>query len=568
MKKKSLIEKHCLYCGKLFLPNSPSVKTCCKEHGYLYRSTTSQKPIKMYRICKVCGGVFKDPTYSRKTCSKECDKSLKEQTTMERFGVKNIMHLEEVKQKYKHKKDPIHVQKMKNTWRKKSKEEIQEIVKKREETSIKVYGVSNVFKSKEIQTKIKQTNLKNLGVEFPTQSKKVLDKRESRFEEKHGVKNPMQVQEIQKKQQNKIFEKFGVMNASQINISEEVLKFFENRENLRVLYEDNKFSSVYIANKFGVSSSYVLLKLKEHNIPARECGASCHEEEIKDFLKSLNVITEKRRKSLLPSGKEIDIYLPEFKIGIEFNGVYWHQEQVLRGYGKNGKTYHLDKTEEAEMLGVQLIHIYEDDWLYKKNIVKERLKSILKKSSFIFFGRKCKLKEISFKEKQEFINKHHLQGDCPSSINIGLYSEENLVAVMTFSKLRKSLGQIAKEGDYELLRYCSTGNVIGGASKLFSYFLKKYSPKRVISYADRHWTASFTQNMYDKLNFKKISDGEPNYWYVIKDKRVHRYNYRKTELHKKLKVFDPSLTEYQNMLLNKYDRIWGCGSLKYEYIVV
>ena len=92
------------------------------------------------------------------------------------------------------------------------------------------------------------------------------------------------------------------------------------------------------------------------------------------------------------------------------------------------------------------------------------------------------------------------------------------------------------------------------------------NPIRIISYADRHWTSNFKINLYDKLGFKKVSEGYPNYWYLIRDHREYRFNWRKSSLKKKLSNFDPTLSEYQNMLNNGYDRIWGCGSLKYEYV--
>ena len=137
---------------------------------------------------------------------------------------------------------------------------------------------------------------------------------------------------------------------------------------------------------------------------------------------------------------------------------------------------------------------------------------------------------------------------------------------MTFGKLRMSLGNSDIDGYWELYRFCSKTNtsVVGGASKLLNYFIKTYNPKKIISYADRRWSAG---NLYEKIGFKKVSDTPPNYWYFGRGnsyKRHHRFGFAKHTLSKKLEIFDPNLSEWENMKANGWDRIWDCGSIKYE----
>ena len=111
---------------------------------------------------------------------------------------------------------------------------------------------------------------------------------------------------------------------------------------------------------------------------------------------------------------------------------------------------------------------------------------------------------------------------------------------------------------------CGDINVVGIAGKLLSYFINKYIPTKIISYADKRWSRG---DLYEKIGFKKVSDGSPNYWYIDKKylHRIHRFNFRKSELHGKVKTFDPMLSEWGNMQNNGYDRIWDCGNLKYEW---
>jgi hypothetical protein len=255
-------------------------------------------------------------------------------------------------------------------------------------------------------------------------------------------------------------------------------------------------------------------------------------------------------------GKEIDIFLPELKLGFEFNGVYWHNELY------KDKNYHKNKTETAEKNGIKLIQIYQDDWFYKNDIVKSRILNLLGKSKKIM-ARKCEIKEINDnKLVRIFLRDNHLQGHISSKIKIGLFYNEELISLMTFGNLRKSMGQKSIEGSYEMLRFCNklNINVIGGASRLFKYFIEKYRPVFIVSYADRSWSSG---NLYYKLGFMLDHKTEPNYYYVIDGIRKHRFNYRKDKLIKQ--GFDQYKTEHEIMLERKIYRIYDSGQLKYIF---
>ena len=164
------------------------------------------------------------------------------------------------------------------------------------------------------------------------------------------------------------------------------------------------------------------------------------EKELFSFIKSLGFVCLENDKSIL-DGKEIDIVIPDKKILIEFNGLYWHSEKFL------DKNYHLDKTNKCEELGYQLIHIFEDEWLNKKDIVKSRIKNILGVSKNKIYARKCKIKEVKTKDKTIFLNKNHIQGSVGSVFNMGLYYNEELVSIMTFGE------RPIINGGFELIRF-------------------------------------------------------------------------------------------------------------------
>ena len=253
---------------------------------------------------------------------------------------------------------------------------------------------------------------------------------------------------------------------------------------------------------------------------------------------------------------ELDIYLPELKLAFEFNGLYWHSEL------HKDKYFHLNKTEECNKLGVQLIHIWEDDWVYKKDIVKSMILNKLGMSNKIF-ARKCEVKEIiDNKIVREFLEINHIQGFVGSKVKLGLYYNNELVSLMTFGGYRKNMNSYAQDNSYELLRFCDKLNttVIGGASKLFTYFNKNYKPIEIISYSDYSRSIG---NMYKQLGFDLSHLSEPNYYYIIDAKRIYRFNFRKDVLIKQ--GFDPNKTEVEIMHERGYYRLFDCGMQKWIY---
>jgi hypothetical protein len=256
---------------------------------------------------------------------------------------------------------------------------------------------------------------------------------------------------------------------------------------------------------------------------------------------------------------ELDIYIPELKLAFEFNGVYWHNEL------NKSKNYHLDKTELCESNDIQLIHIYEDDWLYKQDIVKSMILNKLNKTPNRIYARKTEIREITDnKLVRDFLEHNHIQGFIGSKVKLGLFYENELFSLMTFGKRRVAMGKKSSEGgEYELLRFCSklNTNVVGGANKLFKYFVKNYEPKIIITYADRSWSNG---NLYNQLGFELSHKTDPNYYYIIDDIRHHRFNYRKDKLIKE--GYDQNKTEHSIMLDRQIYRIYDSGNLKFKYI--
>lgn len=220
------------------------------------------------------------------------------------------------------------------------------------------------------------------------------------------------------------------------------------------------------------------------------------------------------------------------------------------------------KTEECEQNGIQLIHIFEDEWVNKKDICKSRILNLLGHNNRIY-ARKCKIVEVDKKKAKEFFENNHIQGNVNSKIVYGLEYNGELISAMSFGDLRKNLGSKKTENSYELLRFCNKLNmsVIGGASKLFKHFIKEFNPLEITSYADRRWSMG---NLYNELGFNFSHNSEPNYFYVINGERKNRFGYRKDILISKYGC-DPNDTE-RNFCFNKgWNRIYDCGTKVYKW---
>ncbi len=430
-------------------------------------------------------------------------------------------------------------------------------------TCFKKYGGAPI-NNKEIKKKIEQTNLERYGV---TNIFKDSEYIQSKTKEKIGVTNPNKLESVVNKRKDTNLTKYGVTttlllnNSRKNNQDSKLIKFNEKYKELNVVDEYGDYVKLKcdVCNgEYDIDRSLLFYRFKNKVNPCTICNPinelkSIKEKELIDFLKSLklNVIVGDRN---ILNGKEIDVLIPDFNIGIEFNGLYWHCEKFV------GKDYHLNKTNMCESKGIHLIHIFEDEWVKNKDIVKSRLKNLFKLNDNRVYGRKCVIKDVPSKDKTKFLKDNHIQGTIGSKVNLGLYYNNELVSIMTFGGGRLVMN--GSKNEWELLRFCNKVNhsVIGGASKLFKHFIKNYQPKQIISYADRRWSQG---NLYNQLGFNKTHNSNPNYFYVINNNREHRFKYRKNLLLKE--GFDKNKTEREIMNDRKIYRIYDCGNIVFYY---
>lgn len=280
---------------------------------------------------------------------------------------------------------------------------------------------------------------------------------------------------------------------------------------------------------------------------------------IREILERRGIKYTVNDRSIIPPA-EIDFFLPDDNIAIEACGLYWHSEEYL------DKNYHLEKLKRCNKAKVRLFQFFEDEIKNSPHLIESMVLGAVNRNGRIF-ARKCNIKEVSAKEANEFFAVNHIQKGCNMPINIGLFDGSNMVACMSFIGLRKSLGSEAKDGHYELVRFANLAgfHVIGGASRLFSYFIKRYKPKVVISYCNLRYSKG---NMYEKIGFEQIGQTAPNYFYFESgrgDVRYNRFKFRKSQLSKVLPEYDNNKSERDNMLNAGYLRIYDCGNIKYKW---
>lgn len=389
----------------------------------------------------------------------------------------------------------------------------------------------------------------------------ILDEYLSQFpEDVHYHKNFIKKKETEiELQEEKNFVTCSLCGKKMKVISNTHLKSIHNITSMeyKLLYPNEKLSSQTSSSIFSKNTTIA-------NVNATPTWTSQAEIEIKDFIKNLGFEVDKSKNRKLLNGKEIDIIIPSLKLAIEYNGLYYHTEKM----GKNS-TYHLDKTIDCHNIGYDLIHIFEDEWILKKDLVKNKLKHLLKINDGIKIGaRQTEIKKIEYKEKSIFLNSNHIQGNDGSAISYGAYYKNILVGVMTFNNQRNMTK--SNEGEFELTRFAIKQDyrVNGLASKFIKRFINDYSPSKIISFADRRWTPDGSNNLYTSTGFKLSTIIKPGYSYynskVDRYKRFHKFGFGKNSLKRKYPNLDFTKTEKELTTELGYDRIWDCGLFKYE----
>lgn len=356
-------------------------------------------------------------------------------------------------------------------------------------------------------------------------------------------------------------DRYGVENYSEIrnNLTHEQADILHNKDKLKafILGLGHKPTVEELSRLTGINSGTLWRTLHVydlHDLCIVDQQSSQYEAELEKLLGPC----ERNNRSVL-DGKEIDLWFPDKRIGIEFCGSYWHSELF-----KNIK-YHQDKFKLAVSKNIKLITIFEYEWKdveKREKIINYLKRLIYPQNNRVLGARECNVSLIDKNESKEFQSKYHLMGAGVSNIDIGLKKNGELLGVMTFSKPR-----FAKSVEWEMVRMVWKAGVIvnGGAEKMFKYFLDNVKPTSVVTYAD---LSKFSGEVYKRLNFKITGITDPEYvWYNPSLKQVlNRYKTQKKDL-----VASGMGTEQESeaeiMQKHGWARIYDCGNAKFIWEV-
>ena len=547
--------------------------------------------VRMRPVCKTCGGEFSKNGNRVKgfpvNCSTECvnrdpDVRAKLRTVFQaKYGVDHPSQIEEIKQKKK-----ATVKSRYGTDHTLQSKIIKDKIKA---TNLKKYGVENCAQAELVKNQIRATNLEKYGAPCPlqndvvneksklallqkfgvdnaTKSAVVIDKIKATNLEKYGVENVQQAQIVKEKVYSTNLEKYGFKFAFQNEAVKQKISNanFKNYEDsllprrLEQIYAESKAIAQF-SEWAGASTVYEWIHepcgtvfksdLFDGKIPVcPKCKPRSRPQQIlRDFLETLDINFIENDRSILKP-RELDFWIPEFKLGIEVNGVYWHRD----GFGPGI----VDKTHAMELAGNQLLHFWDIEINEKMPAVKNVILSKLKMQDRIA-ARKCVVREISSKESREFLSYWHLSGAANASLHLGIYHHDLLVGVGTFAKNRFS-----RDGSYELIRFACAGvTVIGGLSKIIKFAREKINFAKLVSFADRRISVG---DSYNKIGWQLEHVTAPNYFYFKSGKKLSRQQAMKHKLQRLLgDLFNSELSELENMILAGWIKCADSGNLKF-----
>jgi hypothetical protein len=567
-RKKNNYTKKCITCEKEFNPGKHKGKLNCSTECFKIYSekTKDSRMAATFKTIQEKYGVnhpSKINGFSEKTKKTKLEKygdenynnrEQAEKTCEEKYGVKNTMQIDE------------NILKSKKTKLGKYGDENYNNREQAEKTCEEKYGVQHHMQNEESLNKMIKTNKSKYSVNFTTLLPEYKEKVKQGNQEKYGADFFFSSEvHLEKTREEKIKRLKKLLDENNLVFDEKKYIKLRNKNEDSIKYIHYEITCKKCNNTFPST-------LKNTPPICRNCYPiavnSKIELEFREFLNSKEIQFLSNNKSLIKPF-EIDIYLPNENLAFEINGNYFHSEIG----GDKDKYYHVLKSKLCQDKGIKLIHIFEDEWLFKKDIIKSRVLNMLKTTGNKIYARKCEIREIKNDTKSNFLNENHMQGNSIDKYRYGLFYKNELVSVMSFSNLRKSLGNKKEEKTFELIRFANKNNtnVVGGFSKLLNHFLKEIKPKKIISYADIRWSGlDYEKTVYSKNGFKFVDYTKPNYFYINKKdylNRTHRFSLRKDVLMEMFPESNPQKSEWQIAMKNGFDRIWDCGTMKFEIIL-
>lgn len=580
-------------------------KTNLERYGVEYASQSEQ-------IRKKATNTFLE-NYGVGSPGYEDLKSRRESTMVSRYGVTNIMQSEEVQERVK--------QTMVSRYGVEYSVQIPEAKEKSKQTMIERYGVEYAIQNEEIKHKREQTCKERYGVSHVLQDPKVRQKsRDTKMEkygglgfdspylaektrntciEKYGVPNPNTTGILLDAKRKTWMENYGVVHPMKSKKIKEKVRWSRIKlhaqsiedPQLRQNYLDfSKDPTSYIKSNFDHKPS--LIEISEtlggldptsisDRIPVQDHILLGHyqstmERDLTRFLKevdpNINIVIHDR-KEIYPY--ELDLYLPDYRFAIECDPTSSHNSTINVFDNDDeplDKNYHRDKSLRCIENNIFLMHVFGYDWSTRQQVIKSMIQNKLGHCINKYYARNLNVVDLSHEDCSRFLDSNHLQRSLSSPVRIGLVSDENeLLSVMTFNHIRHTIGksEYDDKDSWELSRFCNKlgCSVVGGASKLLKYFIKRYEPETILSFSDIAHTEG---SLYSILGFIKSSVSEPGYVWVNlnSDGWYNRVSCQKQNLPKLLNEPDLDIsnkTEKMIMSEHGFVQVFDSGKIRWVW---
>lgn len=534
--------KKCEFCGKEFQPRSSSQRYCKGPH---------------MRICPACGKEYEEKNSENlkkppHACSYACRAILTKRTSLEKYGCAAPGNSPEARKKA----SQTMMNKLGVPYAMMSKD----VRDKSKDTMLERYGVENAAQSSELLEKRLQTNKNNHGGVLSFNTEESYERRSKTVQERYG-KEVLATEEVKSKIRKTMIERYGhpyMMQVPEFRKRQETTMF----EHYGV---KSAFSSPVIRSKseqtmlekYGVTNpaySEELMQKAEQTMMERY-GKSARVSKINEaFASFLDAHCIQYTMEHYLKGKWYDFYLPDKNIVIEIDPTYTHNAVGNHWGSPLPNDYHIAKTNLAKEFGLRCIHIFDwDDWDKIIDLITDR-KPI--------YARQCKIYKLNSTITNSFLKGYHLQSTCRGQLlSLGLVYNDDLVQVMTFGKPRYD-----KKYNVELLRLATKAGyqVVGGASKLFSYATKQIELSNIISYCN---VSKFSGSVYEQMGMKLVRITEPQeIW--SRDSDYVTANYLRQRGYDQIfhSSYGKGTSNEQLMLENHWLPIYDCGQYVFEFL--
>ena len=386
--------------------------------------------------------------------------------------------------------------------------------------------------------KTKQTCMERYGVENPRQIPGVSEKIKKTCLEKYGAESPFGNKEIQKKITETLFKNHGITNPG-------LSKEFREKGRQTCL---KRYGVRFPQSLDSVKDKQSQTKIEKYGSPYYSGTIHHKQNEIQTLLESYGIKCETKRIN----GKEIDIYCPDFNIGIEYCGLHWHHEQSKEPRNNN---YHIYKYNICKEAGIQLYTVFSDEWEKKKDITKSLLLSKFNLYNTKVFARTLKIKEnIDSEIIKKFLDENHLLGyGRKPKYSVGLFDGDNINGLITLNKHHRNI----QETVLDRLCFAKDTSIVGGTARMLKTAKKwcvSEGINQIKTWSDNRYSDG---GIYLRNNFTLLRVDKQDYQYV--NIQYPRERYSKQSFNKKTIKAGPNQTERDRALEMGYARIWDCG---------